>query len=63
MVLIRLDKLAPLNLGTFIFRGISGTSLSHYTVVWVIVSLLCVVCLLFFVCTVTDFSAAEKTGA
>jgi len=33
--------------------------LSHHTVVWGILSLLCVC---FFVCTVTDFSAAEKDG-
>jgi len=38
--------------------------LSHHMVVWGILSLLCVcqiVC--FFVCTITDFSAAEKARA
>jgi len=41
--------------------------LSHHTVVWGILSLLCVClflfvifCLFFFVCTVMDLSAAEK---
>ena len=40
--------------------------LSHHTVVWGILSLLCFclfVCLFVFVCTVADFSAAEKLGA
>ena len=42
--------------------SVSLNVLSHHTVVWGILSLLCVFCLSFwlFVCTVAAFSAAEK---
>jgi len=34
--------------------------LSHYTVVWGILNLLCVISVCLFLCTVTDFSAAKN---